>query len=36
MIRKEDIPLKLFLREVKMHRLMKHPNIVEFVDSYED
>nr|AGE95940.1 chk1-like ser/thr protein kinase [Encephalitozoon cuniculi] len=35
-IRKKDVPLRVFLREVKIHRSLRHPNIVGFVDSYED
>lgn len=36
LIRKEEMPLQMFLREVKIHRSLRHPNIVELVDSYED
>ncbi|AFM97950.1 serine/threonine-specific kinase [Encephalitozoon hellem ATCC 50504] len=36
LMRKESVPLKVFLREVKIHKSLKHPNIVEIVDSYED
>lgn len=35
-IQKIDMPLKNFLKEVKIHRSLKHQNIVEFIDSYED
>lgn len=35
-IQRADMPLKNFLKEVKIHRCLKHQNIVEFIDSYED
>lgn len=35
-IRKIDVPSKNFLKEVKIHGSLSHPNIVEFVGSHED
>ncbi|AFN82672.1 CHK1-like Ser/Thr protein kinase [Encephalitozoon romaleae SJ-2008] len=36
LISKGDMSLQMFLREAKIHGSLRHPNIVEFVDSYED